>query len=122
MAVARYILGFVSNGTWATVAPPLWTPTVGPSYGRAEPLPPDAERQALQRGVQFYRNARLLPDPKRATDLGMLFGLPEASQPDALRKYARLVPPYATNASGDGRWNTRKNNILLTHREHQNKK
>ena len=77
--------------------------------------------QALQRGVQFYRNARLLPDPKRATDLGMLFGLPETSQPDALRKYARLVPPYATNASGDGRWST-ANCFSVSHREHQNKK
>ena len=45
-----------------------------------------AEKQALERGVQFYRNARLLPDSSRAVSLGMLYALPAEDQPDALRK------------------------------------
>ena len=52
--------------------------------------------------MQFYRTARLLPDGARATMMGMLFGLNESEQPDALRRYARLVPPYEAAASGDG--------------------
>ena len=51
--------------------------------------------------MQFYRNSFLLPDPKRAADLAMLVpSMPDL--PDRLRKYARLAPPYAPVASGEG--------------------
>jgi len=38
-----------------------WTPTVRPSYGRDEPLPRNAERRAMERGVEWYRKSKLLP-------------------------------------------------------------
>lgn len=105
MAVVEHILKFVSGGTW-TASPssggPLWVPTVRPSFNRLEPLPADAQRQAVVRGVGFYRNARLLPDGHRAVKLGQLYGLNISKQADALRKYARLVPPYEAKDSGDG--------------------
>lgn len=100
--VAAYVLTFVSGGIWRPPGGALWTPVVTASHGPAGPLPVDAERQALERGVQFYRNARLLPDVSRAVALGMLYALPAEEQPDALRKYTRLAPPYEAPVSGDG--------------------
>lgn len=48
----------------ALQGPPLrWTPTVRPSYGREEPLPPEAERDALQRGVSWFGRSRLFLEP-----------------------------------------------------------
>jgi hypothetical protein len=107
MAVAERILNFTSGGAWAaartsTSASQLWIPTVGASFNRSESLPEDAERQAVLRGVDFYRNARLLPDAQRAVQLGMLFGMNVSEQAEALRRYARLASPYEANASGDG--------------------
>ena len=104
MSVVAHILKFVSSSTWssssavssssaasaasdASTAPPLWTASVTASYTRDEPLPADAERQALIRGVQFYRTARLLPDAKRARSLAMI--LP--SQPDYVLEQRKYV-------------------------------
>ena len=39
-----------------------WTPTVRPSFGRGEQLPPDAARQAVIRGIDWHTNARMLID------------------------------------------------------------
>jgi hypothetical protein len=84
IAVTERILAFASGGQWGrerAAAAPLWTASVTASFSRDEPLPPGAELQALQRGVQFYRNAKLMPDAKRATDLGMLVpSLPDFDQ------------------------------------------
>ena len=61
MAVVSHILDFVSGGAWKPpTSQPLWVPSVTASFSRDEKLPADAERQALVRGVQFYRNARLV--------------------------------------------------------------
>jgi hypothetical protein len=40
-----------------------WTPTVRPSFGKAEPLPPDVQRQAVRRGVEWYAKGRLYIHP-----------------------------------------------------------
>ena len=96
-----HILRFVSGGEWGAAPGPLWAPSVAASFDRSSPLPADAERLALQRGVQFYRKALLLPNAERAIALATIV----PSQPDyALRvqRYARLAPPYHTAASGDG--------------------
>ncbi len=37
-----------------------WTPTVRPSYTRNEPLPPDAAKRAVIRGVDWHTNAKML--------------------------------------------------------------
>ena len=107
MAVVAHVLTFASGGTWkAKTGMPLWTPAVTTSFGRLEVLPADAERQALLRGVQFYRSSRLLPTAERATELAQLGTLSDTAplrlQTEARRKYARLVPPYAAPVSGDG--------------------
>jgi hypothetical protein len=80
MAVATAVLDFASSGHWSASsssfpdgrAAPLWTASVTASFSRDAQLPADSEMQALQRGVQFYRNARLLPDATRAVALGMM--------------------------------------------------
>jgi len=46
-----------------------WTPTVRPTYGRDEPLPPDYEKQAVKRGVEWYIKSKLLIHPSRADEL-----------------------------------------------------
>lgn len=52
-------------------APPdlSWTPTVRPAYGRRDPLPPDAEREALRRGVEWFFRSKLLLHPSRLADV-----------------------------------------------------
>ncbi len=40
-----------------------WQPTVRPSYGAAEPLPAEAEPQALQRGIDWYFTSRMVLHP-----------------------------------------------------------
>jgi len=42
-----------------------WTPVVRASYGRDEPLPIDAEEQALRRGVEWFVKSKLLLHPSR---------------------------------------------------------
>ncbi len=37
-----------------------WTPTVRPTYGPSEPLPPNAARQAIIRGIDWHTNANML--------------------------------------------------------------
>jgi hypothetical protein len=40
-----------------------WTPTVRPTYASETPLPPDVEREAVRRGVEWLYNARMLVHP-----------------------------------------------------------
>jgi hypothetical protein len=57
MAVVAHVLGTVTGGQWTPPAGggALWVPTVAASFTATEPLPPDAELTAMQRGVGFYR-------------------------------------------------------------------
>jgi len=59
--VWQMILGWLSPGE----APPklTWTPTVRPMYGRDQPLPKDAELQALKRGAEWFIKSRFLVHP-----------------------------------------------------------
>ncbi|NQT12851.1 MAG: hypothetical protein HQ582_08880, partial [Planctomycetes bacterium] len=59
--VVQMILGWLQPGL---KAPELeWTPAVRPSYTRDEPLPVDAERQAIRRGNEWVLKARMLIHP-----------------------------------------------------------
>ncbi|MEW6237297.1 MAG: hypothetical protein AB1656_18085, partial [Candidatus Omnitrophota bacterium] len=40
-----------------------WIPDVRPTYARTEPIPADAEQQALRRGAEWYVRSRLLVHP-----------------------------------------------------------
>lgn len=40
-----------------------WTPSVRPSYGAGDSLPEDVERRAIQRGIGWYFNSRMLVHP-----------------------------------------------------------
>ena len=102
MAVAAHILSFVSSGAWQPPSGALWVPSVTASYTRDETLPPDAELQALKRGVQFYRNARLLPTYQRAVSLTSINQDHNQSGADKRAAYARLSPPFEAPVSGDG--------------------
>lgn len=101
MDVVAFVLTAVSSGAWVRPSGDLWTPIVTASYARDEPLPADAERLALQRGVQFYRNARLLPTYRRATDLARIACSANPTSADC-GKFARLDPPFDSPHSGDG--------------------
>lgn len=70
-----------------------WTPQVRPAYGKDEPLPPDAERQALRRGVAWYESARMLIHPSWAETYDTV-----------ARHWPDRVGPRPTDAqpSGDG--------------------
>ena len=45
-----------------------WTPLVRASYGRDDPLPADAEKQALRRGADWFIKSKLLLDRSRLGD------------------------------------------------------
>jgi hypothetical protein len=67
-----------------------WTPVVRPSYGPEERLPPDAEREALRRGAEWFVQSKLLVTPAR---------LEEALR---TRPILRLPPPPSDAPLGDG--------------------
>jgi len=68
-----------------------WTPVVRPSFTRDEPLPADAEKQALRRGAEWFVRSKLLVHPDRLKEIE------EASRSDG------LVPtPTAEAPIGDG--------------------
>ncbi len=51
-----------------------WTPTVRPSYGRDEPLPADAELQAVRRGAAWFHRSKLLLHPSRLDEVNRAAG------------------------------------------------
>jgi hypothetical protein len=79
------ILRWLAPG--ANVPPLQWSPAVQPTYNRTEMLPPDAERIAFTRGVEWFRNSKLLLHPSRLTEVqsaiksGSLLGMPLPEAP-----------------------------------------
>lgn len=71
--------------------PPVWTLSVRPAHGRDESLPPDAERQALERGAEWFIRSKLLLHPSR---------LAEADR--AARGSGQAPAPPADAPVGDG--------------------
>lgn len=67
-----------------------WTPTVQPSYGRNADLPKDYEREALERGVAWFKNSHLLT--------------PVSGEQEILQHAASgvLTPPPFDSPIGDG--------------------
>ncbi|MBC8873574.1 MAG: discoidin domain-containing protein [Planctomycetes bacterium] len=57
------VLGWLCRGQ--DVPELRWTPVVRASYGVDEPLPADAEEQALRRGVEWFVKSKLLLHPSR---------------------------------------------------------
>ena len=64
-----------------------WTPVVRPSYGRNEPLPRTVERQALERGIEWFVKSKLLLHPSRVEEVNRAIktagGLALTPPPDA---------------------------------------
>jgi hypothetical protein len=56
----QWILSYVTGSTQNTLS---WSPVVRPTYQKNEPLAQNAERQAVQRGVQWCHDAKLFVDP-----------------------------------------------------------
>jgi hypothetical protein len=46
-----------------------WTPVVRPSYSKAAPLPPEAEREAIRRGAGWFLKSKLLVSPERLAEV-----------------------------------------------------
>lgn len=67
-AVWTAILDWLCPG--AAVPLPAWTPRVHSAYGCTEPLPPDAEKNALRNGVEWFFRSKLLLHPSRLGDNG----------------------------------------------------
>eukprot|EP00040_Diaphanoeca_grandis_P026893 m.151655 g.151655 ORF g.151655 m.151655 type:complete len:876 (+) comp30772_c0_seq2:72-2699(+) len=99
--VAQYIVEFVSGKAWLAPPPtdPVFVASVTASFTRSEALPAGAELEAFVRGVQFYRNSRMLPTAQRASDLYIL-DCANGLNP-ACEAYSRLDFPYNAS-SGDG--------------------
>lgn len=66
-AVWSGILSWLAGGR----PPPelRWTPTVRPTFAQNDPLPADAAAQALQRGVEWFINSKLLLPASRLGEL-----------------------------------------------------
>jgi len=73
-AIWRMVLAWVEPGRHV---PPLrWTPTVRPTYSATEPLPADAELQAVRRAADWFKTGRVLrhPDwPREALDWALTY-------------------------------------------------
>jgi hypothetical protein len=61
-AIWRWIIAWVTRTDTASLDL-AWSPTVHPSFARNDVLPPDTEIQAVRRGIQWFRNARLFIHP-----------------------------------------------------------
>ena len=98
-AVLTYISG--TRAPW-THDSPLWEPLVSASYSQNEPLPLNAERDAVIRGVEFYRSARLMPSYDNALAWAYLKCVDADTSPEC-GAFARQAPPYySTNISHQG--------------------
>ncbi|MBN2293474.1 MAG: ThuA domain-containing protein [Pirellulales bacterium] len=64
--VWRMILGWLQPGR--EVPTLTWTPTVRPSFGKSQPLPQNAQAQAMRRGVEYYGKSRLYIHPSWPKD------------------------------------------------------
>ncbi len=60
-AVWKHVLTWLCPGQ--RIPTLKWRPDVRPSYGPADALPPDAELQAFQRGIDAYRKAKFFIHP-----------------------------------------------------------
>jgi len=58
VAIWDYVFSWLSPNR--RIASLQWTPTVRPSFKRDELLAPDAEKQALRRGIDWYFNSRMV--------------------------------------------------------------
>jgi hypothetical protein len=90
-AVWQMILQWVVPAMkWPTLR---WTPVVRPSYGPHEPLPADAEREAIRRGNAWVLKARMLIHPSwRGKDWGTKTSV------------ARYSPEHAAAGRADARF------------------
>lgn len=64
----------------------MWEPSAGPSYGPETELPPDAEIQAVRRGVAWFANAKLFP----ATALPAYEWRPSPDEVEEMKRSARV--------------------------------
>lgn len=83
-----------------------WTASVRPSFGPAEELPQDVERQALQRGIDWYFRSRMLLSPSRLARYNRPTGQIPAKEdgPDSGQDWANRIAPMSNleEPGGDG--------------------
>ena len=60
-AIWNYVFAWLQPGT--EIPRLKWTASVRPSFQAPEPLPAEAERQSLQRGINWYFNSRMVAHP-----------------------------------------------------------
>lgn len=84
-----------------------WTPYVRPSYNAEEKLPPDAEKKALRRGIDWFFNSHMLlhPDMLKQYKKPANLPVPSKADPDLSEEwpYGHRIAPMMKNAPvGDG--------------------
>ncbi len=67
--VWKTILEWLQPGRTAPLL--KWTPTVRPMYSPRDPMPDAAQKQAAQRGVEYYAKSRLYIHPSWPADTGL---------------------------------------------------
>jgi len=106
LAVWRRLLGPLSEDDTASRLD--WTPDVRPSFSKSEPLPPDAEKEALRRGIDWYFKAGMVLHPSLLDRYDQPSNGPEpaGAEPDRSspwpygHRIARMLP--SERLEGDG--------------------
>jgi hypothetical protein len=79
-SIWKHILLWIQSSTKMTDL--IWTPVVRPSYGAADQLPEDFERQALKRGIDWYFNSGMIVNPAMTAKYDLPANGPEPAQSD----------------------------------------
>ena len=79
-AIWKHIFTWLLNGEDTIEL--TWTPTVRPSFTATEPLPEDAEKQALKRGIDWYFNSRMIVSQSMTAKYNQPVNDPASNAPD----------------------------------------
>ncbi|MDP4250864.1 MAG: hypothetical protein Q8918_12205 [Bacteroidota bacterium] len=99
-AIWSYILQW-AEGRAAPAQQLNWTPTVLPSYGRELKLPPDAGLLAVQRGMDWYSNAKMLLNEQGWEEYKHLWKLNDSNRLTTVPSVNNAAPQPKGQA-GDG--------------------
>ena len=86
-AIWRFVFGWLEPGSKPLVLD--WTPAVRPTFDRNASIPADAARRAVQRGIDWHTNARMLLSENGWTEY---------------RRRCTGKPPGLVGAMPDARW------------------
>jgi hypothetical protein len=69
-----------------------WQPVAGPTFGPKDELPPDAQRQAIRRGLAWYDKAGLITGPAPGDgSKGIIEGVRSRFKPDGTQYISKVI-------------------------------